>query len=378
MVLVESKLYGHPLAGLFWEKQFEEAFLDLGKEKIQTWEWMYVRSSKTRIVSVSTKMAGKNQNMTPMWKKLMNNVDIDEPTSFLDHVFLRCTQLECNPNERIIEQHKKVFGSRISVEQQKNYRARKNLEHKPKRGPTTWKDMVRNALNDTVNWKTIKLSNCTQFHVLVWMIINSSRRNSNQLEKCEKFARKLSWNTCTWHELDDLPSCGRSTSLRDESQNGFRHGKDVWQSWIRKIITQTTSYNIVMSETWRNIEEWDLEDSTSISGGVLCILEAKHWSQWVGCARIKLLSRTVPESLTSFLWMPDCWVYPDRKWRLNEFVTWEFVLSHDRVRLTAAMSWGCEWLPLLIVSTSSWYDTSSLSIFFEIKSASEKYDDFSS
>ena len=29
------------------------------------------------------KKAGKQQNMAPMWKKLMKNVDIDEPTTFL-------------------------------------------------------------------------------------------------------------------------------------------------------------------------------------------------------------------------------------------------------------------------------------------------------
>ena len=33
-------------------------------------------------------MAGKKQNMAPMWKKLMKNVDLDEPTSHLDHVYL--------------------------------------------------------------------------------------------------------------------------------------------------------------------------------------------------------------------------------------------------------------------------------------------------
>ena len=39
------------------------------------------------------KMAGKKQ--APTWKQLMNNVDLDEPTSFLDHVCLGCTQREC-------------------------------------------------------------------------------------------------------------------------------------------------------------------------------------------------------------------------------------------------------------------------------------------
>ena len=49
-----------------------------------------------------------------IWYTWMNNVDIDEPTSFLDHVYLRCIQRERKSNKTIIEQHKKMFGSRIS------------------------------------------------------------------------------------------------------------------------------------------------------------------------------------------------------------------------------------------------------------------------
>ena len=32
------------------------------------------------------KVAGKKQHLVPMWKKLIKHVDIEEPTSFLDHV----------------------------------------------------------------------------------------------------------------------------------------------------------------------------------------------------------------------------------------------------------------------------------------------------
>ena len=46
-------------------------------------------------------MAGKKQKLAPMWKKLMKDVDTEEPTSFLDHVYLGCTQRECKPNEKI-------------------------------------------------------------------------------------------------------------------------------------------------------------------------------------------------------------------------------------------------------------------------------------
>ena len=49
-------------------------------------------------------MTGKKQKMAPMRKKLMKTVDIGEPTSFLDEIYFGCTQRECKPNEKIIEQ----------------------------------------------------------------------------------------------------------------------------------------------------------------------------------------------------------------------------------------------------------------------------------
>ena len=49
-------------------------------------------------------MAGKKQNMAPMSKKLTKNVDLEEPTSFLDHACLGCTQRECKPNEIIFKE----------------------------------------------------------------------------------------------------------------------------------------------------------------------------------------------------------------------------------------------------------------------------------
>ena len=73
----------------------------------------------------------------------------------------------------------------------------------------TWKDMLKNALSDAVNWQTRKWRNCTRSQALLWMIINSSKKNSNLSENCQKFAHKLSRNACTWHELDDLTSCGQ-------------------------------------------------------------------------------------------------------------------------------------------------------------------------
>ena len=63
VVLLERNLYGHPLAGLLWERQFEEVLLELGWEKTPELG-MSVCSSKTRISSRKNvdddKMSGKN------------------------------------------------------------------------------------------------------------------------------------------------------------------------------------------------------------------------------------------------------------------------------------------------------------------------------
>ena len=81
-----------------------------------------------------SKVAGKKQNMAPMWKTLMKLVDLGEPTSFLDYVYLGCTQRECKPNETIIEECRDMLESRNS--------AGKSLTQRRWPGPVTWKDML--------------------------------------------------------------------------------------------------------------------------------------------------------------------------------------------------------------------------------------------
>ena len=60
-------------------------------------------------------MARKKQNLALMWKQLMKDADIEEPTPLLGHVYLGCTQEECKPNEKIFGQYNKMFESRISA-----------------------------------------------------------------------------------------------------------------------------------------------------------------------------------------------------------------------------------------------------------------------
>ena len=45
----------------------------------------------------------------------MKDVDLGEPTSFLDHVYLGCTQIECQISTDIVDSYKSMFEFRISA-----------------------------------------------------------------------------------------------------------------------------------------------------------------------------------------------------------------------------------------------------------------------
>ena len=61
------------------------------------------------------KLAGKKQNIDPMWKIPMKDVDLGEPTSFLDHVYLCCTHRECQTSKDTIDNYRHLFESKISA-----------------------------------------------------------------------------------------------------------------------------------------------------------------------------------------------------------------------------------------------------------------------
>ena len=108
---------------------------------------MSLCSSKTRIILVGSRGRHKKLLEEAVYgshvEKLMKHVDIDEPTSFLDHVYLGCTQRECKPNENIVEEHTKMFESRISVGATwAGQTSRKNQLL----GPTIWKGMRKKCV----------------------------------------------------------------------------------------------------------------------------------------------------------------------------------------------------------------------------------------
>ena len=86
--------------------------------KIPNWECLFVHREKGLFLPVyvdDIKLAGKKQNLDPMWKLLNKEVDLGEPTSFLDHVYLGCTQRQCEISKDIVDNYRTMLESRISA-----------------------------------------------------------------------------------------------------------------------------------------------------------------------------------------------------------------------------------------------------------------------
>ena len=118
VVPLERNLYGQSLAGLLWERQFEKILLQHGWEKVPNCECFFVHRQKGLFLSVyvdDIKLAGKKQNIDPMWKLLNKEVDLREPTSFLHHVCLGCTQRQCEISKDIVDNYRTMLESRISA-----------------------------------------------------------------------------------------------------------------------------------------------------------------------------------------------------------------------------------------------------------------------
>ena len=89
-----------------------------GWEKVSNWECLIAHRQKGLFLSVyvdDIKLAGKKQNIDPMWKVLNKEVDLGEPKTFLDHVHLGYTQRQCEINKDIVDNYRAMFESRISA-----------------------------------------------------------------------------------------------------------------------------------------------------------------------------------------------------------------------------------------------------------------------
>ena len=76
--------------------------------------WIRLPRQMAKIIVQYGRPAGKKQNLDPMLKLPNKEVNLGEQTSFVDHVYLGCTQRQCEISQDIVNNHRTMFESRIS------------------------------------------------------------------------------------------------------------------------------------------------------------------------------------------------------------------------------------------------------------------------
>ena len=108
VVPLERNMYDHPLAGPLRERHLEKFLLRYGWGKVPIWECLFVNREKGLCLSVHVD--------DKIWlKRNKISTQCGEPTSCLDHVYLGCTQRECQTSKDIVDNYRNMFESRISA-----------------------------------------------------------------------------------------------------------------------------------------------------------------------------------------------------------------------------------------------------------------------
>ena len=274
VVPLERNLHGHPLAGLLWERQFETSPIETWLGENSKLGMLFVHREKRLFLSVyvdDTKLAGKKQNLDPMWKLLNKEVDLGEPKSFLDHVYLGCTQRQCEISKDIVDNCRTMFESRIHTREIFVFL----------QGPSIWKVMPRNVWNDIVSWQTRRLNNSTKYPLHASMTYHFTEHELKSVRDLSKVSSQIVLK-CLYLARIGRPEILWSAKKLARSMTKWTKACDKRLNRLISYIHHTCEYKQFchVGNTAKQCRlglfqdsdfAGDLEDSKSTSGGTFCV-----------------------------------------------------------------------------------------------------------
>ena len=106
-----------PVVPLLRKKEVEKGLWEHGGEKKieigNVHSWIEKKDYSYLCMWSTKKWLGRNRSSTDCRKYQKKDVDLGKPTSFPDHVYLGCTQRECQTNKDIVDKYRNRFESKI-------------------------------------------------------------------------------------------------------------------------------------------------------------------------------------------------------------------------------------------------------------------------
>ena len=277
-------------------------------KKVSKWECLFVRRQEGFFLSVyvdDIKLAGKKQNIDPMWKLLEKEVDLPEPTSFLDHVYLGCTQRQCQISKDIVDNYRTMFESRISAERVEKLPFPRNLRI------SSWSyDMAGHAKKCVERYCELANKTTQQLYKVSTPCIDDHHFKEEETKSvgelsstCSQIVLKCSYMAgigrpdILWSVNKLARSITKCTKACDKRLNrlisDIHHTREYKQYCYVSNISKQCRLGLFQDSDFAG----DLEDSKSTSGGTLCIFGSHTFVpiSWM-CKKQTFVSHSSTES----------------------------------------------------------------------------------
>ena len=146
----------------------------------------------------------------------MKDVDLGEPTSFLDHVHLGCTQRECRICKDIAHNYRSMLESRISAGATEKYQKPKATGKPDAETTSSWSnDMEGHAKKCVERYCELYLARIGRLDIL-WSVNKRARAVTKWTKACDKrLARLISYihHTCDYRQYGYVANTAQQRRL---------------------------------------------------------------------------------------------------------------------------------------------------------------------
>ena len=288
--------------------------LQHGWEKIPNRECFFVHREKKIVLYLcvdDTKLVGKKHNVDPMWKVFNKEVDLGEPTSFLDHVYLGCTERQCEVSKNIVGNCRTMFQSRIPAEGVEKLPFPLYLRF------SSWSyDMAGHAKKCVERCCELANKTTQQLYKVSTPCIDDHHFKEEGTKSVGELSNTCSQNVlkCLYLERIGRPDILWSANKLARSITKWTKACDKRLNRLISNIHHTSEYkqHCHVGNTAKHCRlglfqdsdfAGDFEDSKSTSGGTLCVFGSHTFVPTSeGCARNKHQFLTVQQNLKLSLW----------------------------------------------------------------------------
>ena len=112
VVPLRISLYGHPLAGLYWEQHCQSAIKKCGFEAVRGWECLFFHRAQGLFLSVYVddfKLCGRKENLSKAWASLKEYLELDPPVPLDENIYLGSAQREIEPPMQLIKDKRELY-----------------------------------------------------------------------------------------------------------------------------------------------------------------------------------------------------------------------------------------------------------------------------